>query len=94
MRKDKEAIFTQLKQDYQGLKKSWNNDDRYDAWMKQSLNNAYLALVATYHELVPALKAFLHEVDGDLPKFYQQMEQLGRLTKAERHQKFAMLDSE
>ena len=94
MREDKAIIFQQLKQEYQLLKKSWNNDDRYDAWMKQSLNNAHLALVATYHELVPSLKAYLHEVDGDLPKFYQQMEQLGRLPKAERHQKLAMLDSE
>jgi predicted aminopeptidase len=87
MRKDKQAIFQQLKQEYLVLKKSWNNYDRYDAWMKQSLNNAHPALVATYHELVPSLKAYLHEVDGDLPKFYQQMEQLGRLSEEERHKK-------
>jgi predicted aminopeptidase len=61
--------------------------------MKQSLNNANLALVATYHELVPALKAYLHEVDGDLPKFYQQMQELGRLPKTERHQKLARPDN-
>ena len=93
MRKDKQAIFQQLKQEYLVLKKSWNNYDRYDAWMKQSLNNANLALVATYHELVPSLKAYLHEVDGDLPKFYQQMQELGRLPKSERHQKLARLDN-
>lgn len=93
MRKDKEAIFSQLKQEYQLLKKSWNNDDRYDSWMKQSLNNAHLALVATYHELVPSLKAYLNKVDGDLPRFYQQMELLGRLSKTERHEKLARLDS-
>jgi predicted aminopeptidase len=61
--------------------------------MKGSLNNAHLALVATYHELVPALKAYLYEVDGDLPKFYQQMEQLGKLPKALRHQQIVRLDN-
>jgi predicted aminopeptidase len=91
MRKSKQAIFDQMKLDYTRLKHSWHNDKRYDAWMAQSLNNAHLALVATYHELVPAMKAYLLEVEADLPRFYQQMEQLARLPKDERHQSLAGL---
>ena len=86
LRKQKQAVFKQLHEDYAQLKKQqWNNDNRYDAWMAQPLNNAHLALVATYHELVPAFQNQLARVQYDLPAFYQQMEQLAKLPKAERY---------
>ena len=85
IRKNKQVIFQQMKRDYIKLKQSWHNNGRYDAWMAQPLNNAHLALVATYHELVPAIKAYLNEADGDLPGFYKRMEQLAKLSKTERH---------
>lgn len=89
MRENKQAIFNQMKLDYSALKHSWHNDKRYDAWMTQPLNNAHLALAATYHELVPAMKAYLREAGADLPRFYQKMEQLAKLPKDERHQSLA-----
>jgi predicted aminopeptidase len=86
LRKQKQAVFKQLHEDYDRLKKQqWNNDDRYDTWMAQPLNNAHLALVATYHELVPAFQNRLASVQYDLPAFYKQMELLANLPKAERH---------
>ena len=86
LRKQKQEVFDQLQQDYVRLKQQhWNNDNRYDKWMAQPLNNAHLALVATYHELVPAFKYHLVSVQHDLPVFYQQMEQLAKLPKAERY---------
>ena len=93
MRKKKQAIFQQMKADYTRLKHEWHNDNRDDAGMAQSINNAHLALVATYHELVPSMKAYMREVEGDLPEFYQQMEQLAKLPKAERHQNLMALVS-
>ena len=88
-RQQKQAVFRQLKLDYNGLKQTWQNDSRYDVWMAQSLNNAHLALVATYHELVPTLEIFLRKADGDLPTFYKQMEELAALPKHERHEQLA-----
>ena len=86
IRQQKQAEFDQLRQDYISLKREhWNNDNRYDKWMAQPLNNAHLALVATYHQLVPAFQHHLASVQHDLPRFYQQMEQLAKLPKAERH---------
>ncbi len=87
MRKQKQRIILQLKNDYAVLKHKWNNDNRYDSWMAQTLNNAHLALVATYHELVPSFKVYIHNTDGDLQLFYNQMEQLSRLPVTERHEK-------
>ncbi len=94
MRSKKQAIFRQFKVDYQELKAGWDNDKRYDAWMAQPLNNAHLALVATYHEFVPAMKAYLDKADSNLPLFYQQMEQLAGLTIEERHQKLSAMMSQ
>ncbi len=93
MRSKKQAIFRQLKVDYQKLKAGWQNDKRYDAWMAQPLNNAHLALVATYNELVPAMKMYLDRANSNLPLFYQHMEQLAGLPIEERHQKlFGIID--
>lgn len=86
MRREKQTVFLQLKNDYAELKQNWDNDNRYDSWMAQSLNNAHLALVATYHELVPAFKSHLQNTGGDLQLFYIQMEQLSRLPITERHE--------
>lgn len=94
MRKEKQRVFLQLKKDYADLKQHWNNGKRYDVWMAQPLNNAHLALAATYHEFVPAIKAYLDKADSDLLVFYQQMEQLAGLSIEERHQKLAGLMSQ
>jgi predicted aminopeptidase len=84
--KQKQDAFDQLQHEYARLKQQhWNNDNRYDKWMAQPLNNAHLALVATYHELVPAFQNHLASVQNDLPVFYQQMEQLSKLQKVERY---------
>lgn len=43
----------------------------------QDLNNARLALVATYNELVPALERLLADLDHDLQRFYTLAGKLG-----------------
>ena len=88
----KQQIFAELQQAYVKLKQSqWNNDKRYDKWMAQPLNNAHLALAATYHELVPAFQKQLENVQSDLPEFYKQMKQLAALSNTERHARLTNL---
>jgi predicted aminopeptidase len=88
LRKRKQQVFIELQQEYTSLKhQQWNNDKRYDNWMAQPLNNAHLALVATYHDLVPAFQRQLENVQSDLPDFYDQMKELAELPKAERHER-------
>jgi predicted aminopeptidase len=55
------------------------------------VNNAHLASVATYEELVPAFRALLAREGGDLPKFYAAVKELARLPKAERDRALAAL---
>jgi len=85
MRKQKQTVFLQLKKDYVVLKRNWDSNKGYDAWMAQPLNNAHLALAATYHELVPDIKRYIQNSGGDLQLFYKQMEQLSRLPISDRH---------
>ena len=85
MRKEKQKLFLQLKSNYVVLKRNWDSNKGYDVWMAQHLNNAHLALAATYHELVPDIKRYMHNTGGDLQLFYKQMEQLSRLPISDRH---------
>ncbi|MFO8025790.1 aminopeptidase [Thiohalophilus sp.] len=76
--------FAQLKQDYQILKQQWAGYGGYDNWMQQRLNNAHLALIATYREQVAGFEQLLDSLDGDLTDFYKAIEKLAGLTPEQR----------
>lgn len=81
MRAQKAAAFAALKQRYSKMKQGqWQGYKGYDAWMAQDLNNAHLAIIATYHEWVPAFQAVLSECQGKLACFYSRARQLGEMT--------------
>lgn len=84
MRRAKEEILAGLAADYAGLKASWGGYAGYDAWMARGFNNARLASVATYHDLVPAFQGLLAAKGGDLPAFYRQVKELASLPSVER----------
>lgn len=58
--------------------------DPYAGWLQQGINNAHLAQVSAYHELVPALEALLEEAAGDLGAFYQRIQALASLDREAR----------
>jgi predicted aminopeptidase len=74
MAEGKRTIFQQLQQNYQKYKEKSGGDDRYDKWMSQHLNNAHLALVATYHDLEPLFTRMLEQSGGDMEAFYTRVE--------------------
>lgn len=90
----KQATFRQLHDDYVALKRRWHGDTRYDVWMAQDMNNAKLALVATYHSWVPAFTELLVRNGGDLPKFYAAARQLAALPASERERRLAALSQQ
>jgi predicted aminopeptidase len=89
-RREKAEILAATERAYAALKESWGGYDGYDPWMKRGLNNARLASIATYHDLVPAFLGLLAAKDGDLRAFYRQVKELGALPTSER---LAQLDS-
>jgi predicted aminopeptidase len=65
----------------------------YDHWFASGLNNAGLATIAVYHELVPAFQRILSRSRNDLATFYQECRRLSRLPSPERQQHLRQLMS-
>ena len=81
----KQAEFERLRREYRLLRDGqWGGDKRYDAWMYGPMNNAKLLPFGLYDQWVPAFAALFREVGGDWARFYQRVEQLGRLPIEER----------
>jgi predicted aminopeptidase len=59
----------------------------YDQWIREGLNNARLASVATYYDCVPGFRRLLAKEHGDLPAFYAAARALAKLPRKERHQR-------
>lgn len=85
MRREKQAVFEALQRRHAELAQE-TGDHRFDAWMRQELNNAHLALLATYEAGTDAFGHLLAEYDGDFERFHQAVERLaaaGRITRAD-----------
>lgn len=84
MRRAKAEIFAEMQQAYVATKQAWGGDSRYDKWFEQRLNNAKVASVGLYTQLVPAFETLLEQEGRDLPRFYKRVAALARLPRAER----------
>jgi len=81
----KQAEFERLRREYRQVRDGqWGGDKRYDAWMYGPMSNAKLLPFGLYDQWVPAFAAVFREVGGDWLRFYQRVEQLGRLPIEER----------
>jgi len=78
----KEQIQQDLRDDYQQRRDSWNRG--YDRWFAGPLNNAQLATVASYNDLVPAFARLLENSEGDLALFYAVVNEMTRLRPDQR----------
>jgi predicted aminopeptidase len=83
-RSGKQRVFAELRADYDRMKSVWGGYGGYDGWFAQPLNNARLASVNTYGQLVPAFQALLERVGGDLVRFYGVVKSIAQLPKEER----------
>lgn len=90
-RQEKLQIFTSLKEEYFTLKDSWESPPYFDHWFDKPLNNARLAAVATYHDLVPQLQAALVHFNGDFQRFYEYCLSLEKYSVQERKEQLDQL---
>ena len=84
MRRQKQAVFRRMRERYLLLKKQWAGYKGYDNWMLKGMNNARIASVATYFDLVPDLERLLARCGGRLQRFYVQMRLLVALKPRQR----------
>ena len=84
MRAEKQQLISEAIKQFAQLKKSGRLGHRFDRWMAPGLNNARLAGIATYRELVPGFQAILAQCRGELGCFYEKVRSLSKLSQAER----------
>jgi predicted aminopeptidase len=82
--REKKRLFDELRAGYGRLKATWGGYSGYDAWFAANLNNAKLALLATYNMHVQAFERILLEQQGDMLRFHEAVEALSKLPKDER----------
>jgi predicted aminopeptidase len=87
----KQRVFDALRADYQQLKDSWGGNPAYDRWFSQPVNNARLAAVGAYSDLVPAFRVLFDRSNGDFTQFYASVRQLAALDKPLRDARLASM---
>ena len=85
MKQRKAAEFERMRGDYRQLRDhQWAGSPRYDAWINSPLNNAKLLPFGLYDQWVSAFAALFKHAGGDWPRFYAEVEQLGKLPPEQR----------
>ncbi len=87
LRRQKQLVFDQLREQCQALETRWHNGRDHGTALPGELNNAYLNSVDTYYRLLPAFHALLEQQHGDLAGFYKEVRALKKLKKEERHRR-------
>ncbi len=90
-RAGKQRLFAELDDEYRALKTSWGGFSGYDRLFARRANNALLASISSYSELVPAFRALLSQENGDLAAFYAAAKDLGKLEKPKRNARLSAL---
>lgn len=89
-RERKSALIKALRSEYRSLREAWDGDATWDAWFGDGLNNARLASLGAYLELVPAFEGLLRSLDRSLPDFFVAVEAMAELTPEERRSRLAI----
>ena len=85
MRVAKQRVFEAMRERYAALKNdNWDGYSGYDDWFDQPLNNARLALSATYNDHVESFARLFAQVGGDFPSFYESVQVLAELPAEQR----------
>ncbi len=86
LRRDKQRIMAQLKDQLRAARSGWGKDDAHDAWLEHQINNAHLNSVAAYYDLVPGFEQLLALKGGDLEKYFAAADQLSKKPRKERQE--------
>jgi predicted aminopeptidase len=83
---EKAALFGALLKEFESERIKKPEMESYAHWFAAGLNNAGMATIAAYHDLVPAFRLILSRAGGDLALFYEECRGLSRLAPTERRQ--------
>lgn len=80
----KASILDGLRRDYERLKRSWGGYSGFDGWFASEVNNARLALVATYNSGVAVFESILAANGGDWAAFHAAVEAYAAMPRPDR----------
>ena len=83
MRARKQEEFGRLKFEYSQLRARWKGYSGYDYWFDRALGNAHLVTASTYHGCLPSFHRLLDSVNGDLPRFYDEVRRIAKQSRKE-----------
>jgi predicted aminopeptidase len=86
----KMKIFADLRHEYGSLKTKWNGYTAFDSWISQDLNNAHLAAIGLYNQYVTSFQILFRNHGEDFTAFFRAVEEIARLSEAERHAALAI----
>ena len=88
---EKAHVLAQMQVDYRAMRDDkWGGFAGYDRWFAGDINNAKLASVGLYLDLVPAFRALLAENGNDLRRFYAAVKALAALPPEQRKARLAL----
>lgn len=87
LRREKTLILNKVMARYAQMRSAGKSNGTHSKWVGPSLNNARLAALATYHDLVPAFVRLYHEQGGDWEKFHKAVAGMKYLSKEERRER-------
>lgn len=83
-RSGKALIINDLREQFSLLKTSNIKFSSYERWFAQQINNALLATVSIYTQLLPAFQTLLAQQNGDMAQFFEVVKEISKLPKEER----------
>jgi predicted aminopeptidase len=91
MRGRKREILAELEAEYRSLQAEWGGYSGHDRWFASKPNNAQLASVVAYSQLVTVFETLLMREGGSLARFYAAVKELAALPKEERDSRIRAL---
>ncbi len=86
-RQEKQAVFTRLRERALTLDARHGGSLKIERWFKKPVNNARLATVSSYYEMLPGFEALLKQRDGELELFMADIGAMRRLKHDDRRQR-------
>lgn len=80
----KAQIFADLYTAFNQLRTENNKFSSYNQWFAQVMNNARLATVSIYTQLLPEFQALLAQQDGDMTHFFEAVKEISYLSQDDR----------
>lgn len=80
----KSEIMSEIKNDYLNRQSAQGKPAVYREWFELYLNNAKMATLGMYAQMLPEFEALIEAEGHDLPRFYRRVAELGSLPFAER----------